>query len=74
MVDVVIRYVVTLHRHSGQIDRPTFINIICCPIVFGHVLRVAGYAMRKMDLTRNKKVARDDMKGEGWRRSEQARE
>ena len=74
MVDVVIRYVVTLHRHSGQIDHPAFVNVIYCPIVLGHILRVAGYAMKKMELTRNRKVARDGMEGEGWRRSEQARE
>jgi len=65
MVDVVIRYVVTLHIHSGQIDRPTFINVICCPIVVRHVLRVVGYAMKKMELRRNRKATQDDMEGEG---------
>ena len=73
MVDRVIRYAVTLGRHSSQTDRLAFVNVICCPIVFRHLLCVAGYAMRKMELRMKTKAVRDDMKGEGRMRSQQAR-
>ena len=73
MVDRVIRYAATLGRYSGQIDRLDFVNVICCPIVFRHMLHVTGYAMRKMELRRKRKTVRDDMEGEDWMRSQQAR-
>ena len=73
MVDGVIRYAVTLgrhFRHSSQTDRLAFVNVICCPIVFCHLLRAAGYAMRKIELRTKKKAVRDDMKGEGFNKRE----
>ena len=73
MVDRVIRYAATLGRHSGQIDRLAFVNIICCLIVFRHMLRVTGYALGKMELRRKRKTVRDDMEGEVWMQSQQAR-
>ena len=73
MVDGVIRYAATLSRHSGQIDRLAFVNVICCLIVFRYMLHVTGYAMRKMKLRRKRKTVRDDMEGKDWMRSQQVR-
>ena len=36
-------------------------------------MRVAGHAIRKMELRRKRKAVRDDVEGEGEMRSQQAR-